>query len=246
MLKYTLAEDRIDWRDKYYNFAHTSLRESVDLRPTASGVEQQSSLGSCTSQAIVGAFELILKRDYPESFVELSPLFLYYNSRLYDSTINEDVGAYPRDALKAAKQYGICKEKLWPYDISKFNVRPSDECYADALNYTVENYYRLTGISDITNALNAEKPVIAGIRVFDSFEQITPNNPVLKVPGPREEPIGAHAILFVGYDLTRRLILARNSFGPSWGDRGYFWIPFDYCQDQLTDAWTIEINLKKT
>lgn len=242
MLKYTLAEDRIDWRDKYYKVSHSPIRERVDFRLKASGIEQQSSLGSCTSQAIVGAYELIVKRDYPDSFVELSPLFLYYNSRLQDSTINEDVGAYPRDALKAAKQYGICTEELWPYDVLKFNVRPTDECYADALNSTVENYYRLVGVNDITNALNAENPVIAGIRVFNSIEQITTDDPVLKMPDPYEEPIGAHAILFVGYDLDKRQILARNSFGSSWGDGGHFWIPFDYCTNQLTDAWIIEIN----
>lgn len=242
MLKYTLAEDKVDWRDQYYNVAHALKRESVDFRLAASGIEQQSDLGSCTSQAIVGAYELILKRDHLESFVELSPLFLYYNARLQDNTINEDVGAYPRDALKAAKQYGICTEKLWPYDTSKFNVRPSDECYRDGLTRTIKKYYRLTGVNDITDALNAENPVVAGIRVFKAFEEINPSDPILKLPEPNEEPIGAHAILFVGYDLNRRLILARNSFGSSWGERGHFWIPFDYLTNQLTDAWIIEID----
>ena len=242
MLRYALASDKIDWRDRYYNLAHAPIRESVDLRPMASDVEQQSNLGSCASQAIVGAYELIVKRDYPESYVDLSPLFLYYNARLQDSTVNEDIGAYPRDALRAAKQYGICTEELWPYDVSKFKVRPTDECYVDALTSTVENYYRLTGIDDITDALNAGTPVIAGIRVFKAFEEISPSDPILKLPEPNEEPIGAHAILFVGYDLDRRLILARNSFGSSWGDHGHFWIPFDYLNSQLTDAWIIEIN----
>ena len=246
MLKYTLAEDLIDWRDQYYKFAHTPLREKVDFRLMASDVEQQSDLGSCTSQAIVGAFELILKRDYPDSFVELSPLFLYYNSRLIDSTINEDVGAYPRNAIKAAKQYGICTEKLWPYDTSKFKVRPTDECYLDGLTRTVDKYHRLSDVNDILEALNAENPVIAGIEVFDSFDQITPGDAVLKMPGPDEEPVGAHAILFVGYDLKNRQILVRNSFGSTWGDGGYFWLPFDYCKDYLTDAWIIEIKLEKT
>ena len=246
MLKYTLAQDQIDWRDQYYNFAHRSIRESVDFRLKASGIEQQSDLGSCTSQAIVGAYELLLKRDHPESYVELSPLFLYYNARLQDGTINEDVGAYPRDAIKAAKQYGICTEQLWPYDTSKFNIRPTSECYQDGLTRTIKKYHRLSGIKDITNALNAESPVIAGIRVFSAFERITADKPVLGLPDPNEEPIGAHAILFVGYDLKKQLILARNSFGRSWGDQGHFWIPFDYCKDQLTDAWTIEIDLKNT
>jgi len=246
MLKYTLAEDLIDWRDRYYKPADTSIRESVDFRLAASGIEQQSDLGSCTSQAIVGAYELILKRDYPESFVELSPLFLYYNVRLDDGSINEDIGAYPRDAIKAARQYGICSEKLWPYDVSKFKVRPTDECYRDGRTRTIEKYYRLSGIKDIIGALNAENPVIAGIYVFNQFEEITTADPMLEMPGPDEEPIGAHSILFVGYDLKKQLILARNSFGSAWGERGHFWIPFDYCANYLTDAWTIKIRLNQS
>lgn len=243
-MKYTLAEDKIDWRDRYYNFAHSAaLRESVDLRTMASDVEQQSNLGSCTSQAIVGAFELILKRDHPESYVELSPLFLYYNARLEDGTINEDIGAYPRDAIKAAKKYGICSEKLWPYDASKFSYKPTPECYADGMTRRVEKYYRLADINAITDALNAGNPVIAGIRVFDSFSQINENDLVLKMPNAGEEPIGAHAILFVGYDLNKKLILVRNSFGKDWGDQGHFWLPFDYCKQHLTDAWIIDIVL---
>lgn len=246
-LKYKLGADQIDWRDRYYNFAKTSLRESVDLRPMATDIEQQSKLGSCTSQAIVGAYELMLKRDFPESFVELSPLFLYYNARLQDGTINEDIGAYPRDAIKAAKLYGICRESLWPYNISNFKVRPTDECYKDALNYSISKYYRLSTVDNITDALNADCPVVAGITVFDEFDEITTANPILKMPrNENQQPIGAHAILFVGYDLNKKLILARNSFGKNWGENGYFWIPFEYCKEYLTDAWVFDIKLTKT
>lgn len=242
-LKYKLAVDHIDWRDRYYNFAKTALRESVDLRPMATDIEQQSKLGSCTSQAIVGAYELMLKRDYPDLFAELSALFLYYNARKHDGTINEDIGAYPRDAIKAAKLYGICTEKLWPYDISNFNVQPTAECYKDGLSRTISKYYRLSNINDITDALNADCPVVAGITVFDAFDDITSTDPVLRLPRNGEQSIGAHAILFVGYDLNKKLILARNSFGKSWGDQGHFWIPFEYCTKHLTDAWVFDIKV---
>jgi C1A family cysteine protease len=45
----------------------------------------------------------------------------------------------------------------------------------------------------------------------------------------------------VGYDLEKRLFLAKNSFGPDWGDNGYCWIPFDYIKQEGYDIWTFDI-----
>lgn len=243
--KYRVSPDKVDWRDRYYNFARTGLKEVVDMRSMASAIEQQSDLGSCTAQAIVGAYELLTKRDYPDQYVELSRLFVYYNSRMIAGVITEDEGAYIRDAIKAVSQYGICKEELWPYKIENFAIQPSIECYNDAKLRTLKKYYRISGIDDILDALNSGYPIVAGINVYSSFDQITLENSILTMPSDSEKELGAHAILLVGYDLSRRLVLARNSFGPKWGDHGYFWIPFDYIEQDLTDAWIFDINLQE-
>lgn len=242
--KYRVVPDRVDWRDRYYNFARTELQEVVDMRSMASAVEQQSDLGSCTAQAIVGAYELLTKRDYPDQYVELSRLFVYYNARMIAGVITEDEGAYIRDAIKAVDRYGICREELWPYKIENFAIKPSTESYNDARHRTLKKYYRITGLDNILDALNSNYPIVAGINVYDSFDRITEENSVLPMPTDTEKELGAHAILLVGYNLSQQLILARNSFGPKWGHNGYFWIPFDYVKQDLTDAWVFDINLE--
>lgn len=241
--KYRVSPDKVDWRDRYYNFARTPLKEVVDMRSMASAVEQQSDLGSCTAQAIVGAYELLTKRDHLDQYVELSRLFVYFNARMTAGSINEDEGAYIRDALKAVDRYGICKEELWPYKIENFAMRPTPECYQDAKLRTLKKYYRISGLNDMLDALNSGYPIVAGINVYSSFDKIAEENSILSMPADTEKELGAHAILLVGYDLSRKLILARNSFGPKWGDHGYFWIPFDYVTQDLTDAWIFDINL---
>jgi C1A family cysteine protease len=242
--KYRLSADPIDWRDRYYNFARAQLRESVDMRPMASVVEEQSHLGSCTAQAIVGAYELLLRRDYPDRFEDLSRLFVYYNARMLENGSAEiDDGVYVRDGLKAVDHYGICTEKLWPYDIDKFSVEPTKDCYADGKLRTLKRYYRIPTLHDILDALNADQPVVAGLVVYEGFDRITPSNPVLEMPADTDRELGAHAVLFVGYDLLKKCILVRNSFGPRWGENGYFWIPFDYIEQDMTDAWTFDIKI---
>jgi C1A family cysteine protease len=239
--KYKLVPDLVDWRDRYYDYASSDIKESVDMRSMASGVQSQRDLGSCTAQAIVAAYELLLKREQPRDFVELSPLFVYYNARIEEGTINEDAGAYLRSALKAVDHFGICAESVWPYDVNKFDVQPPVAAYEDAKKHRIKKYKRLSGLDNILDSLSSHHPVVTGIMVYSGFENITGENPVLPMPSDTDQELGAHAILLVGYDLPRKQVLAQNSFGSTWGQGGYFWIPFEYIQQELTDAWVFDI-----
>lgn len=242
---FKVKADPIDWRDHYYNFARIeSPRERVDLRLWASPVEEQLHLGSCVGQAVVGAYELILNKTDKIKFTDLSRLFVYYNARLLDNSIDDDVGAYVRDGIKAVEKYGVCSEQSWPYLINKFAEPPSINCYEDAKQRTIKKYYRLLNIKDIIDALNADYPVVTSMNVYDSFQDLdNSNNSILPLPKLNEELIGGHAVAFVGYDLPKKLFLARNSFGTDWGEEGYFWVPFDYAERDFMDNWTFDIKL---
>ena len=63
-----------------------------------------------------------------------------------------------------------------------------------------------------------------------------------------EEALGGHAILVSGYDDKKRVWIMRNSWGADWGDKGYFYLPYEYLLDSSlsSDLWNItkENNLK--
>jgi C1A family cysteine protease len=63
------------------------------------------------------------------------------------------------------------------------------------------------------------------------------------MPGWAERPIGGHAVMAVGYDDARQWMLVRNSWGPEWGMKGYFTLPYAYLiQGGLAkDFWTIRL-----
>ena len=63
------------------------------------------------------------------------------------------------------------------------------------------------------------------------------------MPLSGEPVLGGHAVCAVGYDMTRRWFLCRNSWGTKWGMRGYFTIPFAYLTDSdlSADFWTIRV-----
>jgi len=61
------------------------------------------------------------------------------------------------------------------------------------------------------------------------------------MPKPGEEMIGGHAVLAVGYDDKTQRFIVRNSWGTTWGIKGYFTMPYPYLLDAnlADDFWTI-------
>jgi len=117
---YGWVPDRPDYRDKLYSAIAAppkTLPAKVDLRAGCSPVEDQGQLGSCTANALVGNLEFLEKKA-GHTVTDLSRLFIYYNERSMEGTINEDSGAAIRDGVKSLVNLGVCPEKSWPYTIS--------------------------------------------------------------------------------------------------------------------------------
>lgn len=240
-MRHQIIPSGFDARDWRYKRASTGIRESVDLREWDSVIENQGSLGSCSGNAMTNAYELTVKRLYPDRFTELSRLFVYYNSRMIDNTTGEDVGAYLRSTLAAVRHQGICAERLWPYDESKFDVPPHAVCYVDSANRTITSYELLDTLDDMLDALNQNKPVIIGLTVYESFNYVDEDNPVVQLPRAGDSG-GGHAMTAVGYDIAQRKILVKNSFGTRWGMNGYGWLPFDYVNSESFEKWIFDIS----
>ena len=72
------------------------------------------------------------KRKAGHRVSNLSRLFVYYNERAMEGTINDDAGAMIRDGVKTLVKLGVCSERKWPYKIAKFTNKPPDACYKEA------------------------------------------------------------------------------------------------------------------
>jgi len=236
----------IDERDYHYSQKKNKLKTFVDLREWDSPVDDQLSIGSCVGNAIANAYELMVKKLYPDSFVELSRLFIYYNSRLFDNSYKEDIGTYIRDGIKSVAKYGVCEERLWPYIEEKFDDQPDPECYADASLRLITRYESLYTLRDMLETLDNEQPIVAGITVYEDFMFITRKNPIVELPKNNDKSHGSHAVTLLGYDLSKQLFIAKNSFGQDWGSNGYFYIPFEYIRTESFEKWCFDINTQKS
>jgi len=246
-VKFGWKPDPRDHRDKVMRFSAVnlaSLPPKVDLRPSCSLVENQSTLGSCTANAAVGALEYldIVDGAMDGDIENYSRLFVYYNTREIQGTLDQDSGASLRDTIKALAAFGACDERIWPYDIPKFKIRPGESCYEDGAKRKISEYHRLESFPDCLACLADGFPFVFGFITYDNFnsEQVEKTG-ALTLPEPTNISLGGHAVCAVGYDMESKTVLVRNSWGDHWGMGGYFTMPFAYISNpQLAqDFWTI-------
>ncbi|WP_243156437.1 C1 family peptidase [Clostridium sp. C8-1-8] len=255
--KYVLKEDKFDGRDYYYK-DHPSVKllelpKSVDLREKMPPIYEQGQLGSCTANAGCANEEYFINNR-----AELSRLFLYYKERLIQGTVDEDSGASIRDICVALKNSGICEESFYPYDISKFTAEPSAAADQNALQYTINSYHRITSLEEVKQALASALPVLLGITVYESFENVGKDG-FVPMPSFFETMLGGHAVLLVGYvdnnwkkqgdfsicGMIRKrrnnngYFILRNSWGTDFGDKGYMYLPYEVFEKIKNDIWVI-------
>ena len=247
---YGWVPDQPDYRDKLYATIAAppkKLPSKVDLRAGCSRVENQGQLGSCTANALVGNLEFLEKKA-GHKVSNLSRLFIYYNEREIEGTINDDSGAMIRDGVKSLVKLGVCSERKWPYKIAKFTQKPSPVCYKDATDHQVTSYHRITTLQQMRECLAEGYPFVFGFSVYEAFQSDeVAKTGKLNVPQPGEPGAGpggrpaGHAVMAAGYDDSANRILVRNSWGTDWGIKGYFTMPYDYiANDNLADdLWTL-------
>lgn len=246
--RYGWIPDLPDRRDRIYEAPLARLGPlppRVDLRTTCPLVYNQGLLGSCTANAIAAALQFDQMRQQQSDIFVPSRLFIYYNERVMEGTVDEDAGAMIRDGIKSVAKLGAPHEALWPYVIAQFRARPSRPAYTDAELHQAVLYQRLIPARDqLKGCLADGYPFVFGFSVYESFETDTvATTGRVPMPKPTERLLGGHAVLAAGYDEKKRRFIVRNSWGQIWGMKGYFTMPYEFLLDPnlCDDFWRITL-----
>ncbi|MGE5708080.1 MAG: C1 family peptidase [Bacteroidota bacterium] len=223
-----------------------ALPAMVDLRSTCSPVGDQGDIGSCTAWSMArGLREFMMNKNH-DTYTQLSPLYFYYKERVIENTINEDSGATMTDGMTVLTDTGCAPEKDWPYITSKFTVKPSAQADTNAPQFKIKKAIPINGqtpdatLIQIKEQIAKGNAVVFGFEVFKSFMgQGVARTGIMPMPKPGEQSVGGHAVMVVGYDDAKKMLIMRNSWGTGWGDKGYFYMPYanmSHCED----IWTAE------
>ena len=235
------------------------VTSSVDLRQWCSPVENQGTLGSCTAHAGIGVIEYYERRAF-NNHIEGSRLFLYKVTRNL-MQVKGDTGAWLREVMGALALCGVPAEKYWPYNVTDFDKEPDSFIYSIADNYEAIKYFchdpqgakipYPAVLDSVKKYLAAGIPSMFGFWGFPSYKDSdVPGG--IPYPTDGEKAEWGHAIVAVGYDDTKKIknlksnktttgaILFRNSWGTTWGDKGYGWLPYDYVlYNVASDFWSL-------
>jgi C1A family cysteine protease len=239
--------------------AAPKVPSSVDLRKWCSPIENQQNLGSCSAHAGMGVVEYFERRAN-NNYIQGSRRFLYKTTRDL-MNVTGDTGAWLRNVMGALCTCGVPNEKYWPYDIPNFDIEPPAFVYAVADNYKALKYFchdpqganipPATVLATVKQYIAAGIPSMFGFWGFASFNDSDVKGGI-PYPCSGETAQWGHAIVAVGYDDAKKIkntrcntqttgaLLIRNSWGDTWGDNGYGWMPYEYAMNKLAlDFWSL-------
>lgn len=174
----------------------------------------------------------------------------------FSSELADDSGATIAAAVKAILDYGAVPETLYPYSVKKFSRMPDAYLYPLGQGYInampVSAAPVAQNLDSIKSRLSKGKSVIIGINCYNSgiMSQKASRTGLVDMPAVNEDSQGGHAVLIMGYDDRATVsgkanpyvnhFIVRNSWSKSWGDKGYFYLPYEYVLDDniTSELWS--------
>jgi C1A family cysteine protease len=236
MSKLGCLRDPLDERDHLMRayLPLVKIPKKVDYVKKMSPVRDQGDEGTCVGFATtVGMKEYQEKLDF-KKLVELSPRFLYAECKKIDGSPRSE-GTTIRIAMKVLEKKGVCREVFWPYQPHQTN-KPKTGAAKDAKGFCALSYARILTLDEMRQSLAKNGPCVIGIEVFRGMMETKTG--IVPMPKKGENSLGGHAICPVGYDDNKKLIKFKNSWSAQWGEKGYGYLPYDYIDKYMMDAWS--------
>jgi hypothetical protein len=218
-----------------------------DLRAAWWKINDQGATGACVGWAcadsvlrwhFVGAGRLA-------NAELLSPRFVWMAAKETDSfntrptTFVEAEGTSLKSALDVARKFGVVRDSVLPFATGRLFAGDAKTFYAIAAQLKLSMYFNLgRNLADWRTWLATKGPILTRLDVDATWDAATQNKGKLD-HYQEDTKRGGHAVALVGY--TPQTFIIRNSWGTSWGDKGFAYASLGYAQEAFTEAYGVQL-----
>ena len=199
------------------------LSQSYDLSRNDSPVRDQGDRGTCTAFGLLATIENMISVQYSKKFdLSEEQLWSVYNQGDTDF------------AFWAASNLKITTEDAWPYG----NKAPVN------LGVGVVSLTSVTQLDEkgvLNGIANLGFPVMFVTQVTKAWQSVKSDG---IIDANDNDLLGAHAMALVGIMIDSSApgggwYKIKNSWSELWGDKGYGYLPLNYCEKFKCQAWGI-------
>jgi len=184
------------------------------------GVRNQGSCGSCYSFGACASYESNMMVKNKGTF-DLSEQDFMMKAKAI-GPYGGCRGWYLDKAMDLLKDKGVADENECPYKAVE------QACPSSAkAKHKSNGWARTSDKETIKGALQKYGAVYVGFAVYSDFSYYKKGHYEHKSGYKR----GYHAVAVVGYDDLGWYV--KNSWGPGWGDKGYFWIKYNQMDNEI-------------
>jgi len=185
--------------------------------PYMSPVLNQGAESTCVPHSISAIYDYYYAMRNPESAI--NGIFTHTDMsihQIYDARSNKGEGMSYRDALEFCKNHGVGSEKDYKTKTEGDIIKIAD-------------YARICSLDMMKKSIVMNGPCLIATYVRDTKRFDFWNG---------RGNYGGHATSVIGYSDRKGALLVRNSWGRSWGERGYTWLPYtEY--SAILEAWAV-------
>lgn len=188
----------------------------IDNRQQCSVTDNQGDTPHCAGYSICNIIEAMIWKKTGK-LIQLNADQVYAKAKQLDNDLNTD-GTYLECAIKAAIQLGGFGDQSDKVRIGFIYNRRNEDTFVQIKRFVHKYSF-----------------IHAGFAIDDGWYNATDSNYVIK---KGYTALGGHAVLICGYDETG--VYIQNSWGKSWGSKGFAILPWNLVKEQLMYCCYIE------
>jgi len=225
-LKSLRAKAAIDIKTVIEDFGRQVKRlNEVDWRNNenknyVTSIKNQKNCGSCVGFGVTATLESMVLLEHGKE-CDLSESELFFCGGKDDASCSN--GWWPSRAIPYLVDKGLSPEECFPYDDNDIACITCQERDNQAIR--ISKHVEIMNAEDRKVYLSSVGPLIGGMRVFSDFMSYG-EGIYSHVTGEEE---GGHCIQIVGFSDTEKCCICKNSWGPNWGENGFFRIEYNQC-----------------